>query len=375
MLIRDLLYLVISDIHFGSNNNKTIDIINHLNLFFKKYDKVLRKLDMLFIAGDIFDRLLSSSSADNINATEWLTSLIYYCKKNNIKLRVLEGTPSHDNRQAILITKVLSRLKIDVDFKYIDTIHIEYLTEYNINILYVPDEIHHDADMVLNDVKVLMEEKGIDKVDIAVMHGAFKYQIPVIDLPYMHNEQEYLQLVRYYISVGHIHIMSIYKRILAQGSIDRMSHNEEGNKGAMLIKITKDGESSYKFLINDNATIFKSINVETEEVNELIKFLDMELKKYPMDSHIRLMLKKNNPIYKSLLAIYKRYPNYNWSNKGIDSGTEKDIKTENVLKSNPISNIQITNRNLEELLYDEIAIGELEEEMVRIIHEEVSSII
>ena len=374
MLVKKIKYLVLSDIHFGSNKNKTENIINNLNSFFLKYNAVLSGLDMIIIAGDIFDRLLSSSSTDNILATEWLTNLVYYCKKNNIILRLLEGTPSHDSRQANVLNVIIKKLKIDVDFKYIDNIYIETLPGFNLDILYIPDEIHHESERVLKDVKTLMDDKGIDKVDIAVMHGAFKYQIPVIELPSMHDEFEYLKLVRYYISIGHIHSMSIYKRILAQGSFDRLAHNEEEDKGAMLITLDPTGDNTYKFLVNDNACIFKSIVVNTEDVNELIDILMIELKKYPINSHIRLVIDKFNPIYKSLLEVYKRFKDYNFSNKHMKDSNEKKV-TDNVLKYDPIVNISITSSNIKELINKELTLLNDNDELNVLANEELSNII
>jgi DNA repair exonuclease SbcCD nuclease subunit len=55
-----LKYLVLSDIHLGSKNNTTAEIINNLDIFFKNYtqDGEFSELDIIFIAGDLFDRLL-----------------------------------------------------------------------------------------------------------------------------------------------------------------------------------------------------------------------------------------------------------------------------------------------------------------------------
>jgi DNA repair exonuclease SbcCD nuclease subunit len=92
--------LNLSDIHLGHDKNKTEDIILNLRRFFKTYNSKLKTLDLLTISGDIFDKLLTTNSADYHLAYEWLTELVLLCKRYGIKLRILEGTPSHDWQQA-----------------------------------------------------------------------------------------------------------------------------------------------------------------------------------------------------------------------------------------------------------------------------------
>ena len=92
-------YMVVSDIHFGSNKNKTTNIANNLLNYLYVNVKIIKDLDVFILAGDVYDRLLSMASLDNIIAMECLTKLCMFCKLHNIKLRILEGTPSHDNKQ------------------------------------------------------------------------------------------------------------------------------------------------------------------------------------------------------------------------------------------------------------------------------------
>ena len=374
-----LKYLVLSDIHFGSNQNKTASIISHLYTFFITYKKELKGLDLIIIAGDIFDKLLSSASIDYIAAIEWLTNIVKYCKHNNIKLRILEGTPSHDSKQANVINVIIKKLDLDVDFKYIDNIYIEHIKDYNIDILYVPDEIRHTASLILKDINKLMEEKYLNKVDIAIMHGAFKYQIPVIELPSMHDEQVYLKLVKHFISIGHIHTSSAFKRILAQGSFDRLAHNEEEAKGAMLIIIdTNDrNNDSFIFLENTVATIFKSITITETEILTAINAIRDILIQLPFESHIRLILHKGNPILKSMLDIYNKFPKYNFSSpKIVDDTVDKtDSELKNILQNGETKSIQINKSNIEELLLEEISYTTLDNDIKKIISTELSNII
>lgn len=351
-------YMVVSDIHFGSNKNKTTNIANNLLNYLYVNVKIIKDLDVFILAGDVYDRLLSMASLDNIIAMECLTKLCMFCKLHNIKLRILEGTPSHDNKQCKVLYTVLEELNIDIDFRYIENIEIEYMKEFDTYILYIPDEIHHNAEDTLKEVKVLMESMNLVKVHIAIMHGAFKYQLPMVDLASSHDENEYLALVEHYISIGHIHDESVFKRILAQGSFDRLAHNEENPKGAMYIEINND-RRNYTFIENKDAMIFKSINIDNEDIMESIEYIGGILKDIVSGSHIRLIMKSNNPLLKSVHDIYKRFPEYNFIVKSIKDEKHIEVKVDNVLANGKIEVVQITKDNIVNLIMNEIIIKDL----------------
>lgn len=367
-------YLVMSDIHLGHHINKTPYIVNNLNKFFKEYHRDLSNLNTIFIAGDIFDRLLSNSSSDYLLATEWLTDLILHCKNNKIKLRILEGTPSHDWKQAKLITSIIKKLKIEVDYLYIDTLHIEYMKEENIYILYIPDEYKPKAEDTLKDVKKLMKEMKIDKVDIAIMHGQFEYQLPMVKLESSHIENEYLNIVKHYISIGHIHTPSIFNRILAQGSFDRLQHNEEEDKGAMVITIFQDNpdQNTYKFLTNKHSMIFKTIKFKDEDLDVICNRVRKVLDKLPMYSNIKIISENDDILYKSVKILSKEYT-------GVRIKAERSKKTDTtvrLIKKEIINNsLVITESNIKELLLKEMDKHNLSKEEYEVMIEELTNLL
>ena len=363
-----------SDIHFGSGKNRTINIVTALILFFKEYHDILKNVDVIFIPGDIYDKLLTVPSNDNIISMEWLLNLARYCGNHNIKLRIMEGTPSHDNKQGKLLATALKEKEINVDYRYIEEIEIEHMTEFDMQVLYIPDEMHHHAEDTLAVVKELMESKNLHQVDIAMMHGAFNYQIPVVELPSMHNDQEYLSLVKYFISIGHVHNHSIYKRIIAQGSFDRLSHGEEEAKGGILITI-ENGEGTFLFLENKNAMIFKTIDVISEEVIEVISNVRRALKGVPNESHIRLAIHETNPVIRALRDVYKHFPSYHFVSKTLKSEDTTRVTVDNILANGKLDNLHITAKNIENLLMSEIDLPRYDPELQKIISEEISTII
>ena len=371
MNIDKIKYLVLSDIHLGHNLNKTENIIDNLRRYFRTYHKEFKTLNLICIAGDIFDKLLVTSSKDFILSTEWLTELIIFCKKNNIKLRILEGTPSHDWKQAKVISSIIEKLQIEIDYKYIDTLYIEKMIDWDISILYIPDEYKHKAYDTYKDVKKLLKENKLTKVDIAFIHGQFHYQLPMVQLESSHTEKEYLDIVKYYISVGHIHTHSIYERILAQGSFDRLAHNEEENKGGMLINIFKNGDMNFQFLPNNRSLIFKTIRFDKEDLEEIKNRLNNILKDIPEGSHIRLVSEHEEFFNKNLVTLKNLYPNYIIK---IEKPKNKETKFKLITETKHIDSFAITRDNIIELLDKELVKHNLSEKEIKIYKDELNLI-
>lgn len=365
-----LKYLVISDIHLGHNLNKTNNIVNNLREFFIYYNKELKNLDILFIAGDIFDGLLKPSSQDFILATEWLSELVNYCMSNNIILRILEGTPSHDWKQASVINTILQKLNIQLDFKYIDTLAIEHISKHNINVLYIPDEYKPRAIDTYTEVKQLLEDNKLDQVDIVIMHGAFHYQLPMIKLESSHTEEDYLNICKYYIHVGHVHTFSVFDRIIANGSFDRLIHGEEEDKGAILVNLDSKLGNTYKFLVNKNALLFKTITIDTT-IEDIFPVLDKELAKLPINSHVRIVSNNVEILTKSIKAIQQRY-----SNLVVKLDKPKELKKKISIREikAPVDILLINKDNIEELLFKELEKYNLTEQELEVAKEELRKV-
>lgn len=350
-----LSYLVLSDIHFGNNLNPTENIVNNLLKYFKDNHKVFSKLKIIFIAGDIFDKLLTSGSKNHNLVMQWLTTLAVYCKHNNIKLRILEGTPSHDWKQASTINVMLKESKLDLDFKYIDVLSIETMDDLGLNILYVPDEWKHKASDTFKDIQNLLLEKNMTQVDIAIMHGQFHYQLPIKMLESSHDENDFLNIVKHYISIGHIHSHSVNGRILAQGSFDRISHNEEESKGGMVITIDEYSGNSFLFIPNKNAKIFKTIKINETEMDKYVSVLKPLIDKYPLGSHIRLTFSKDNSIRKNIKNIQDLFKGYTIKEHVPDKDKKKDDTELDVFEETPIEGLKITRDNIEDLVHNELS--------------------
>lgn len=350
-------YLVISDIHLcRGTKNPTSNIIKNLRAYFDNYKDTSKfiDLDIIFIAGDLFDTLTDLSGTDVHDIQIWASDLMYFCARHKIKLRLLRGTPSHDWEQGAILETVATLIEATVDFKYVNSLSIENIEDLGLNVLYVPDEWTANTDITLQQVKSLLNEKGLIEVDIAIMHGSFEYQMK--DIPgkhQVHSEAEYLSIVKYYINVGHIHNFSVCDRIIAQGSFDRLAHGEEGPKGGTLITLDKDNGNSFVFIENTQAKGFITITLRYKDLDKSYKQIDKAVANLKLDDHVRIKANKDHPLYLAFDDLKVQYPMLNFTKTVLTEIDEvKPIAAVDINKT--YETISITKENVIDLLMTEI---------------------
>lgn len=348
---------VVSDIHLGHSRNKADRIIRNLDKYLSN-DKFLSTIDILFIAGDVYDQLLNLDSVEAEQIYTWEARLLRKCYRHNVCVRVLKGTPSHDRDQSTLFEVVNDANqksgKMAADLKYVDTLSIEYISRFGINVLYVPDEWGPTNEDTLDQVKVLLKQNNLSKVDFAIMHGLFSYQLPS-HIPHIprHSEEEYEKIVKHLIFIGHIHTHSTKGKIIAQGSFDRLSHNEEEAKGFIRATVNLIDETYLaEFIENKGAAIYTTISCDDVDVTENLLKIDSRLKKIPPPADIRIEAHYTNAILSNMSVIKERWPDYTWSS----IGRGKDTKESDVVLDHKNIYIPITldRQNLKRVLMDRI---------------------
>ncbi len=360
--------LNISDLHLGHNNTKTDFIIDNLYSYFTKYTNILKDLDIIIISGDVFERLLPNNSSDYNDAIAWLSTLSKYCKAHSIKLRILEGTPSHDFKQLKSFYTILQKLNIDIDFKYFDKLTIEFITDLNLSVLYIPDEINETAKETYDEVLSLLKENRINKVDLTVMHGQFQYHLPMITTPVSHIEDDYLKITKSFILCGHIHTSSIYDRILVPGSFDRLSQGQEEKKGGFFISLN-NGINEYVFLENTHAKIYTTLYLKNDDIDDIIKMISK--KKYPTGSEIRIRINKETDLKNSLDILVSKFTHIKIK---IEYNDTSDIqKTNRVIYDT--DEISITKDNIKKLITKELNNMDIENKYFNILLTELDNVI
>lgn len=351
MIPSSIRYLVFSDVHFGHRINPTVSIAENLYKLIGPYRD--QHLDIIFIAGDLFDRLIDNSMADNGEVHIWMCWLLRFCEENQIRLRVLEGTRSHDRGQSSQFETIYQIAQTNLDYRYIPYLYIEHMEDLDIHVLYVPDEWHEDPQVTFKQVQGLLAEQQLSQVDLAIMHGQFGYQLKLApaSIP-RHQESDYLAIVRHYVHIGHVHVYSQFERIVAQGSVDRLAHGEEDPKGMVFAEIRKDGTREHHFIVNKNAMIFKTIRIKASELEESIAYLDRQIAKLPMGSAVRIQAKKNHPLYQVFGDLEIRYSQYRLSKKTTDQPDEEVYDT--YIDTTHYQTFTISRENIRGLIADEL---------------------
>lgn len=321
----------VSDIHLGHQRTSTEFIIDNLNKYLT-CDSFFMKIDLLFLAGDVYDRLLAHNSLASKLIDAWIARLLRLAKKHNVIIIVLEGTPLHDSKQPsrfMLIHEIHQKSKVnDVNIRYVDKISVEYIEEYDLHLLCVPDEINHTTDVTLDECRKIIASKGLSQVDIAIMHGAFRYQLPILSALKTHDEQAYQDLVKYLIYIGHVHKRSTFGKIVAQGSFDRLSQGEEEAKGFVYSVFDEYGNHQTKFIDNPTAKRYVTIDCKFADVEDSIRHIDNIVQTLPSDSFLRIRSNYANPILANIGVLQSRWPTMRWESCVDEEKEQNDIELE-----------------------------------------------
>jgi len=295
-------YLVTSDIHLGHTKTPT----EHIITSFKQsiLTKENQDASILFISGDLFDSLLDLNNKDLHRIVDFFNYLLSYCTENNILLRVLEGTPSHDWKQSELLVNLNNIRTHKCSLAYFKQLDIEHIPSLNKYILYIPDEWCHDHTELQKQIQTKLLQHGIASVDIAILHGQFQYQTLGKKYSGFYFQEEYfLSIVTGYIHIGHYHTYSNLKRIIANGSLERLAHGEESPKGYVVVNNDK-----FSFIENRNAYTYKTIIVTQATT---LQKLDSLVYSLPKNSHIRFVISSDHIYSINFSELKLRYLDYN----------------------------------------------------------------
>ena len=340
-----------SDTHLGHANTPTVHILDNLNTLFPNSPEF--DCDIIFFAGDFFDKLMHVPDPNVAEIKRWINRFLRLCKKFDVVLRVLEGTPSHDWGQSRLFTDINAVAEIEADVKYVNTLSIEYIERFGIHVLYVPDEWYPETDDTWRDVEKLLSDHQIEQVDFSIMHGAFDYQLPSHVPAPTHVPQRYLDITRYFIFIGHIHTHSMRDRIIAAGSVDRLTHGEEEAKGYIDAVVRQSGEHEVTFIENKGAQTYQSIKCTGMAFEKAMAHVEKAVKKLRDGSFVRIIAARNEGILANTKILAKKYPTIRFDTKEDNSvETPKETLIDLERRYQPVA---ITRSNISKMLLDRLA--------------------
>ena len=252
---------VINDIHFGVRDSQRI--YNELEQFKKFVND--NDIQTVIIAGDYFDRKLTVGDPATFYAISFFKELFDICKNKKIKLRMIQGTRSHELNQLSLFFPFVS--DIDANFRIIETVSEEELFP-EFNVLYIPEEYPENADEYYKEFK----EK---KYNAIFGHGtwdfvAFDNQIEhgkrtdILSAPVFLFEEWKNSIEHGFISFGHIHSRHTYKKkVFYSGSFSRWDFSDISERGFSYFEYDLDKQDfKLNFIDNVEAPIFSVFSLK-----------------------------------------------------------------------------------------------------------------
>ena len=348
----------VSDLHFG---NPRIDSEKlYLNLVKYFYPEVL-KSHLVTINGDIYDQLLAVNSPGYYYITKFINDLFYYSDRYGIQIRLLHGTYSHDRDQLDILESLAWP---NTRYRIIKNIESEVITEFRCkdNVLdnfeltvgYVPDNLpYREVQPVVKQLSDTLVLLGKDKLDLLIGHGTFAHTLPPnIPLPPLtYTVDTFKDIVKGIIVMGHIHVMGHKDNVYYCGSFERMSHNEEGDKG--FYSFTYKDKWVGKFRVNKDATKFNTYSFTETEVDKLVRgYIDILTKDIGKvnKAYVRVI----HPSV-DMRAILQQVTRTHFPNVAYQSKAPKDVEKK-ILKVSDIcldikDSIKPTKDNLGDLVY------------------------
>jgi hypothetical protein len=362
----------ISDIHLGAKRTPTRGILQNLRTAFPDNEET-GALDLICFVGDVFDTLLSLNHDDLVEIDIWIAEFLRMCVRRNIKVYVLEGTPSHDWWQSERFVSINEEIgRIGANLRYVKDISVEYDPDLDIWVGFVPDESAPTTDQTLSQLKSLLQTKGLDKVDLMFMHGQFEYQLPPHITAQKHDSQAYLALTKYLIFIGHVHIHSSYERIFAQGSFDRLSHGEEEAKGHIRATLYADGTYEVTFVENEGAKKYVTVYTYGMSVEDALYEIERKVRNLPFDSAVRLEANHDHPLFADMDVLIREYPSFTWTKNPKER--DKQEVEELIEDDTTYIAININSENITKLLMERLVIMGLDAELLAIAETKINEV-
>lgn len=266
---------VIADIHWDAlDPKKQYHELQFFNAFIERVDK----LDLLVIAGDVFDTKILLNSRTSLKCLQWMFELVEICKKRNCKIRIIKGTNSHDNNQL----DAFNGYDDGTDFFHIFRECTAEETLPGMQCLYCPDEVMTQKEW---------EDKYVNLLyghiyDAIFFHGSFDIVLPEI----VNQESEFIgakgiafkyshfrEIGRVMIG-GHWHdgSSSEGEHMYYTRSYNRWSYGEMNPKGFVYLDYdTEDKSYCLQRVINPYADRYITYTVDTKSMQSIDDYSDL----------------------------------------------------------------------------------------------------
>jgi len=258
--------LVIKDLHFGHKRSEQM----YSELQIVKDYLNNNHVDILNINGDYFDRKLVATEPAIFFAVSFFSELVEICRKKNIKIRIIQGTRSHElNQLTTMFQHYLSDPTIDMKIFY-QVAEEELL---GLKFLYVPEEYLEDSEAYYKPFKTkhynVMHGHGTwDFVHFAVMLNEEETQEKstngTLSAPVFVYE-EWANAIEGGLAIfGHIHKRQSHKNVFYGGSFTAWGYGDRSEKGFTTYEVDNEtGKWTFEHHNNEKAPRYDVVSVKS----------------------------------------------------------------------------------------------------------------
>jgi predicted phosphodiesterase len=302
--------LILSDLHIGHP-------LNNFNIMLQGFNHIIPELsdtDLVVITGDYFHTSLNLNHIETHNAFTLLSKLMQLADQYKFKIRILQGTYSHDRDQINRLLPLLTGW--NVDLLYIDSLYVEYIDNHSF--LYLPDNpLYQNMQNLITELQIHNISKN-NQIDFIMIHGLFDIHKYHTNLP-CYNLDFLSSICKYWICAGHIHTHQVWNKYISVGSFTRFKHGEEEHKGYLILN-NINNQWIPKFKINPYTIKFLSFILDQSDPDLIMHEYQEILKKHfniHEEAYIRIILQDINQAKNLQAYTSTTYPKLHFSYKTI----------------------------------------------------------
>ena len=260
-------FIFITDLHFGipDTERELVELRKTFIPYLKEHD-----IDILFFGGDYFDHKMTIADPMAIMAFEFFNEVVTICAEKNIKIRVIEGTQSHDRFQP----RSLENFIIDkdgkqlVDYKFFETVSVEDIM--GLRVLYIPEEYPVNINEYYAPYKN-------DKYDLIIIHGTWDFinfgaaidnNRNDINTAPVFRVKEWKDSLEHGLAIsGHIHGRHGFKdksgyKVVYPGSYTAWSFDQISDRGFLYGTVSTDHTVTYELVNNPDSPKYANLDVK-----------------------------------------------------------------------------------------------------------------
>jgi len=252
----------IGDIHLRGDSDALFDELAEIFL-----PQLTSDIDLLVIDGDVLDCQISFNDAAVPLINGFIAATAEICRDNDIKVRLMQGTVTHDYNQLDSLAVIFESLLVEEDqFMYHKTFALETID--GLDMLFLPEEYPSNYEEYYADIINMR-----DPVHCLFFHGtiasqAWVEQVIKSEKPHpSHVVWPNALLKRLSIGIiagGHIHIHVNDGGIVYHGAFSSSHHGENKPKGFVVHHYNRNThETTYTYIENTMRPTFQDINLDT----------------------------------------------------------------------------------------------------------------